>query len=128
MTTEMKLSQAGASVAISLAAYGVMFGMDPFEAVEAAEGVLRAACEQHDPARGRKVIRMLGDVPVVEVMVAMGEIIDAQGPLRAEFEDDDPPDHAEAKVDEEIVHHDEGGFRPTPADRQVDEDPVEGAL
>jgi hypothetical protein len=97
--SEMKLGDAGASVAISLAAYGVMGGMNVFDALGAAEGVLKGLQEQHDPTRGRRTFRMLGTVPVIEAMVAMGEIIDrtpGAGKLTqafdrdATFEDPDP--------------------------------------
>lgn len=95
--TEMKLGDAGASVAISLAAYGVMGGMGVFDALNAAERVLKAACVQEDKARGRRAVRMMGEAPVLEVMVAMGEVIDAQpggGNLQKAFDADD--DEAEA--------------------------------
>lgn len=100
--TTMRLCDAGASVAVALAAYGRLYGMPALVAVSTAERVLRAACVQEDKARGRRSIRMMGEVPVVEVMVAMGREIDIyceDSPLIDAFEDDDDEDDPLTIVD-----------------------------
>jgi hypothetical protein len=87
----MNLSNAGASVAVALAAIGINRGMPLRGAVRAAEGVLGAV--QRD-ALGQN--RLLGDVEVRTVVMRMSERVadwEANGP--APEEDPDPVDTPE---------------------------------